>query len=434
MTVPRVLFLARTARGGSAFSLYHLAKGLDRHRYAPVVAFYALEQAHIADQLKAAQIPLEVLGNHFAAKADGREAMHSSRPKRNWAGWLEARFGRWASEAYRFFKSAYKFLKDDAPLIAPTMRLIRQTQPALVHFNNGLRPSKPIAIAAWLMRKPMVCHVRSFEHLGWFDLLFRSLVGRFIYISRAVEQHSQRAGISAAHGQIIHNALEVAQYACSPAPAAEVRREFGWPAETPLVGIVGRLDWWKGHEYFLQALAQAKQTIPSLRGLIIGEPEHTAENAAYYQKLLTLTETLGLQNEVCFTGFRSDVPRLLAALDVMVLASSEPEPFGRVVIEAMAAERPVIATAAGGVLDIIEHEVNGWLIPAKDAPAMAQAMVKMLSEPTLARRIGQAARQTVEERFTLAVHVERVQKVYDGLLQAKSGAARPFSTAEGLSV
>lgn len=432
MTVPRVLFLARTARGGSAFSLYHLAKGLERNQYAPVVAFYALEQAHIADLLKTAQVPVVT----FDTPPNGLAVLGipPAVTKRDLAAQLETHLGRWAGQTYRFFKSAYKFLKEDVPLIAPTVRLIRQTQPALVHFNNGLRPSKPVVVAAWLMRKPLVCHVRSFEHLGPFDLWFRHFVSRFIYISRAVEQHSQRAGIPISQGQVIHNALEVAQYDHSMATAAEVKREFGWPTETPVVGMVGRLDWWKGHEYFLEALAQAKQTVPTVRGLIVGEREHTPENAAYYQKLLALTETLGLHSIVHFAGFRSDVPRLLAALEVMVLGSSEPEPFGRVVIEAMAAERPVVATAAGGVLDIVEHSVNGWLIPAKDAPAMAQAIVKLLNEPPLARRLGQTARQTVEDRFTLAVHVERVQTVYDGILQKKSQTATPLSAAKSFSV
>lgn len=430
MTVPRVLFLARTARGGSAFSLYHLAKGLERSQYAPVVAFYALDQAHIAELFRAAQVPVEVVGAFGASpEAAGTPAVK----KRDIAAKLDARLGRWAGETYRLLKSAYQFLRKDVPLIAPTVRVIWQTQPALIHFNNGLRPSKPVAVAAWLTRTPLVCHVRSFEHLGPFDRLFSHFVSQFIYISRAVEQHSQQAGLPAAQGQVIHNALEVMNYQTSSETAAEVKGEFGWPASALVVGIVGRLDWWKGHEYFLQALAQVKQALPAVRGLIIGEPEHTPENAAYYQKLLALTETLGLQETVRFTGFRKDVPRLLAALEVMVLGSSEPEPFGRVVIEAMAAERPVIATAAGGVLDIIEHDLNGWLIPAKDAPAMAQALTKVLSEPDLARRLGQAARQTVEERFTLTTHVERVQSVYDVVLQKKTKAALPLSTAESLS-
>lgn len=430
MTVPRVLFLARTARGGSAFSLYHLAKGLERSQYAPVIAFYALEQAHIVDLLQAAQVPVEVMGA-LGASLDG--AGTPTAKKRDIAAKLDVRLGRWAGETYRLLKGAYQFLRKDVPLIAPTMRVIRKVQPALIHFNNGLRPSKPVAVAAWLTRTPLVCHVRSFEHLGPFDRLFSHFVSQFIYISRAVEQHSQQAGLPATQGQVIHNALEVINYQTSSETAAEVKSEFSWLASAPVVGIVGRLDWWKGHEYFLQALALVKQTLPAVRGLIIGEPEHTPENAAYSQKLLALTETLGLQETVRFTGFRKDVPRLLTALEVMVLGSSEPEPFGRVVIEAMAAERPVIATAAGGVLDIIEHGVNGWLIPAKDTKAMAQALTKVLGEPDLARRLGQAARQTVEERFTLTTHVERVQAVYDVVLQKKTKAALPLSAAKSLS-
>jgi len=106
----------------------------------------------------------------------------------------------------------------------------------------------------------------------------------------------------------------------------------------------------------------------------------------------------------------------MSALDVVVLSSALPEPFGRTVIEGMAAGRPVIATAAGGVLDIIDDGVNGLLVPSKDSQAMAQAIMTVLSDPARAEQMGRAARQRVAERFAIHHHVAAVQKVYDGLV------------------
>jgi len=101
---------------------------------------------------------------------------------------------------------------------------------------------------------------------------------------------------------------------------------------------------------------------------------------------------------------------------VVVLSSSAPEPFGRVVIEGMAAGKPVVATAAGGVLDIIEDGVNGLLVPCKNSEALARAILGLLVDEDRARRIGQAARRRVEEKFAVQSQVDAIQAIYDALL------------------
>jgi glycosyltransferase involved in cell wall biosynthesis len=269
------------------------------------------------------------------------------------------------------------------------------------------------------MRKPSICHVRGFDKPSFFDRLFASFASKIIYISRAVEANYTAHGIQRSKGKVIYNALDLGDYTVGSDGAAirtAVRAEFGWSAHTPLVGVVGRLDWWKGHEYFLEAFAQVAQGLPALRGLIVGEPEATPKNREYYQKLLGLTDTLKLQEQMVFTGFRSDIPRLMCALDVVVLSSSTPEPFGRVLLEGMAASRPVVATAAGGVLEIIQDGVTGMLVAPKDASAMAQAIRKLLKDREQADRLGQAARRCVEEKFAIQQHVLQVQDLYDAVL------------------
>ena len=110
------------------------------------------------------------------------------------------------------------------------------------------------------------------------------------------------------------------------------------------------------------------------------------------------------------------MPCLVAALDVVVHASSTPEPFGLTVIEGMAAGKPVVATAAGGVLDIIEDGVNGMLVPCKDSKAMARAILQILSDRDKAKKMGLAARRRVTEKFTVQHQVTAVQKLYDSIL------------------
>jgi glycosyltransferase involved in cell wall biosynthesis len=263
-----------------------------------------------------------------------------------------------------------------------------------------------------------------FAELNLFDKFFIRCVDHFIYISRAIAEDCMTQGIPPAKGKVVHNAVDLHEF-LQPYDVTSVRNEFGWSSAEHLVGVVGRLDWWKGHEYFLKAIAQASQQNPHLRGLIIGQPETSLHNQLYFQELQALTLSLGLKDKVVFTGFREDVPRLMAALDVVVLSSAEPEPFGRVVIEGMAAAKPVVATAAGGVLDIITDRIDGLLVPGKDAPALARAILWLLSNKEQAEQMGRAARQRVTEKFTVPYQVGVIQKVYDTILNPTQDCLLP---------
>lgn len=416
MKMRRVLFVAETAKGGAAFSLYHLVKELARGSEEPIVLFYA-KHPYIIDKLVESGIKTLVL--HNRPQAENSAPTSEELTSRDVAGWLAARVSKSAGRTYTFLKACYLFLRKDIPRILPIVQTIRLHKIELVHVNTGLRHGKAGVLAAWLAKRPCVCHVRMFHELNDFDKLFGRFVNKFIYISGAIGADCAAQGIPQDQGVIIHNAVDLGEFALASDPAA-VRREFNWTDNERLVGVIGRLDWWKGHDYFLRALAQVKERLPDVRGLIVGAPETSARNRAYFQELRELARSLGLEESVVFTGFRSDVPRLMAALEIVVLSSSAPEPFGRVVIEGMAAGKPVIATAAGGVLDIIEDGVNGLLIPGQDATAMAQAMLRLLLNPELARQIASAARERVGDKFTVQHQAAAVRRVYDSLTNTRS--------------
>ena len=413
----RLLYVAKTAKGGSAFSLCHLVKGLNRARYEPVVLFYTQAPSYIRDKLAGPGIEVISLEKQHreSAPVPAGHAVH-----RDIGGWLEARLGKGAGQAYVALKACYQFIRWEARKVWPIVRVIQEYGIDLVHVNTGLRHGKPAIIAAWLTGTPCVCHVRMFHRLHHFDKVFTRLVDCFVCISSAIAEHYIAQGMPLTKATVIHNAVDLSEFSLAN-DVALVRSELGWTCDERLVGVVSRLDWWKGHEYFLEAVAEVAQHIPNLRGLIVGEPENTPRNQEYYQMLQSLAKSLEIEDRVVFTGFRSDVPRLLSALDVVVLSSSAPEPFGRVVIEGMAAGKPVVATAAGGVLDIIEDGVNGLLVPPKDSRAIARAILWLLSNPEKAEQMGLAARRRVEERFTVQHHVAAVQSVYDSVLDAARG-------------
>ena len=163
-------------------------------------------------------------------------------------------------------------------------------------------------------------------------------------------------------------------------------------------------------------MAEVIQSQPNTKALIVGAPDSTPSNQAYYQKLQQLVSELRLSDHVVFTGFRTDVSSIMAASDIVVHSSSEPEPFGRVVVEALLAGRPVVATAAGGVLDIVEDQVTGLLVPPKNAALMAKAIQQLLQNREQARAIGQRAQQRSKERFSVKRHVTAVQRIYQEVL------------------
>jgi glycosyltransferase involved in cell wall biosynthesis len=220
-------------------------------------------------------------------------------------------------------------------------------------------------------------------------------------------------------GEVIHNGIDVNNFLKSY-DTDTVREEFSIKQGESLIGIVGRLDWWKGHEYFIEAFAKANQTISNLKGLIVGNLENKVavnKNRRYYEKLVGLITKYNLREKIVFTGFRNDIPKLMASFDVVVHASSIPEPFGLVIIEGMAAGKPVIATAAGGVCEIIDHGENGLLVPCKNSDALAKSIVHVISDPDKAKNIGLNARRCVLKKFSIQRQTASIQHLYGSILQ-----------------
>ncbi|MDP2654866.1 MAG: GT4 family glycosyltransferase PelF [Candidatus Omnitrophota bacterium] len=182
-----------------------------------------------------------------------------------------------------------------------------------------------------------------------------------------------------------------------------------------VISIVGRITPLKGHIYFLKAMARVVRQRPYVKIWIIGDAPEGKEN--YRQDLETLVQRLGLQEYVEFLGNRRDVPELLANTDVLVMASIEPESFGRVIVEAQAVGVPVVATEVGGVMEIIEHEKTGLLVMPQDPDAMAQAVLRVLSDRKLASHLVAAARKKLEQKYTLDHMAGQTLKVYHELLE-----------------
>ena len=214
--------------------------------------------------------------------------------------------------------------------------------------------------------------------------------------------------------QVIHDGYDPEMFAPTPiAPGPEIPSPH--VAGAAVIALVGRIAGWKGQHIFLQAAALVRDRFPQARFQIIGAPlfgEHE-----YERSLHQMVCDLGIGDRVEFLGFREDVPALLAGADLVVHASTLGEPFGQVVIEGMAAGKAVIATDGGALPEIVIPGVTGLLVPMGDAPAMAEAMAALLSDPARAAAMGAAGRQRVQEHFTIAHTVRKLEGIYNYLLR-----------------
>ena len=186
----------------------------------------------------------------------------------------------------------------------------------------------------------------------------------------------------------------------------------------PVVGVVGRLAKWKGQHVFLDAATCVLRQHPTAEFRLIGAA--LFGEADYERRLREQVARSNIGHAVEFCGFCDDVPDRIAALDVLVHASVTGEPFGQVVIEGMAAGKPVVATDGGGIPEIVVDGVTGLLVPMGDAAAMADAICQLLNDPALAARMGAAGLTRVGEHFTIRKTAESVQAIYQQVLADRS--------------
>lgn len=410
----RILYITRISKGGVAVVLDHLARGLDKDLYEPVVVFDTPQSSTIRKELNHSDIKtIELM--------ECRDLQHSKKKseesnKRSVATLLETHFGKRVRRIYVALKSGCLFFRE-VPRIKLFLRIIRENKIDLVHTHSDLRRGRPEIVAAKIAGVPCVSHHHGYADYTRFDTLFAEFVDANIYISNDVAEYHIKQGESRTKGKIIHNGINLSDYMQS-CDTLQVRKELNCMPDQILVGLVARLDWWKGHEFFLEAMAEVATKNNNIKGLIIGGLAELSYDRSirYLDMLHVMVNSLGLEEKIIFTGHRSDVPCLLAALDVVVHASSTPEPFGLTIIEGMASGKPVVATAAGGVLDILQDGVNGLLVPCKDSKAMAGAILQILSDRDKAENMSLAARQCVTEKFTVKQQVTAVQKLYDSIL------------------
>jgi len=275
-------------------------------------------------------------------------------------------------------------------------------------------------IAAWLARVPFIGHLRVVFPFTWRDRLFVQLSRKVIAVSNAVvNAFCKESSGYMSKFVVIPNAIEIP----GDITPARLKEEFRLSSDTKLVGAVGRIDTFKGYEYFIESANIIKKEVPNVAFFIIGGVTHE-EAEMYLNNLKRSVSKLGLSDSFFFTDFREDILSVIAALDILVVPSIEirkaggrvTEGFGRVAIEGMAAEVPVVASNVGGLPEIVEDNISGMLVPPGNPNAIAEAVLAIFTDETKAKALGEAGRRTILERFSLKKVIKEIEGVYERIL------------------
>jgi len=386
----RVVFCHYTADvcGGSDKSLFLLVTHLPEDRVTPVMLLK--DGDPMAEAYRAAGVEV-----HTTAIVPPRRALEPGKLLRFFAAYL--------------------------PTVLRMRRIIRRSRADVAHVNTLFNLQAPLA--ARLAGRPLVWHVREMlpgsRVYGLLCRLAARLATRVIAISSAVAADQWRCG-----GRLrrVLNGTDLGAFE-TPADGAPVRADLGIASDRPVVTVLGRLEPWKGQHVLVEAIPAVLEAVPEAVFLFVGGP--AVNKPDYGPGLEARCRELGVADHVRFTGIRRDVPAVLAATDILALPTVTPEPFGLTVIEAMAAGRPVVATAAGGPLDTVLDGKTGLLVRPDDPADLAEKLARLLGDPDRARAMGHRARERAFAEFS----VDRVAREVTEVLEEAAGRRPPPSAS-----
>jgi glycosyltransferase involved in cell wall biosynthesis len=236
-----------------------------------------------------------------------------------------------------------------------------------------------------------------------------------ICISEAVRRNMVEGGADFGNLVTIYNGLDPAVMRVGT-PADELRRRHGLRPEHAIVGMPGNIRAWKGQDTLVRAMDLVRRECPNARCLLIGDM--AASDRPYGDMLAELASSLGLQDYIILTGFQKNVADYLNLCDVVVHASVRPEPFGRVILDAMACRKPVVGSRAGAIPEIIEEGKTGLTFPPGDSEQLARAIITLIKDRSAARRLGENGYQRLIEQFNIDRNVDATVRLYGRLLGA----------------
>jgi L-malate glycosyltransferase len=317
----------------------------------------------------------------------------------------------------------WSYLKSFCRVIREARASVFREEPDVIHANS-IRAGLVMSVATFGRRPPIVWHVHDLlprhplsSAIRWFVLLSRR--NRIVAVSFAVATRFRGKLLRSFQRRVpvtvIHNAVDVQRFYRDLETRLRVRRDLGIDESQLVVGTVGQLTPRKRQLELIRAFSNIAQEFPRAVLLIIGEAifNHDEE---YATTLINEVENLGLSDSIRFLGAREDVPSVIRALDCLVV-NSRSEPFGLTVVEGMASEIAVLATAVDGIPEIIRHGKSGWLVEVDDHRQLVEGLRALLQNPALRSKLGREGRAHAIARFSSQRYLGEINSLYRSLEQ-----------------
>lgn len=305
--------------------------------------------------------------------------------------------------------------------------IVKEIKADLIDVNS-VRAGLVASVSTLFYKIPTLVHVRDCVPRNKIGVLTRRIIARrgsmMVANSSYVAHHFALDASMFRRIEVVYNPLDLSAFDPQKVDSDQFRKIFKVNGSYPLLGVVGQISPWKGLADVIRAMPKVLSSFPQARLLVVGEPKFDTasaryNNIAYLKELKSLVEELNLKKEVIFTGERSDIPEIMKAIDLLILASWE-EPFGRALVEAMAMEKPVISTDVGGPTEIVKNGVNGTLISPKNPQGIAQAVIELASNRKKSIEMGRRGRKEVEQRFNTDTYVTKMLNIYKKTLHKRN--------------
>ena len=278
------------------------------------------------------------------------------------------------------------------------------------------------AVASFFSRRPLVYHLHDILSPEHFSKTNRriavTLANNFASLVIANSQASQAAFVAAGGRpeivKIVYNGFDPRKYEVKESEVNNIRQKLELNQKF-VVGHFSRLAPWKGQHILIEALAKSPQEVTAI---LVGDALFGEQD--YVSRLHQQVSDLGLENRVKFLGFRDDIPQLMAACDLVSHTSTSPEPFGRVIVEAMLCGRPIVAAKAGGAVELIDHGINGFLTEPENIQELAVLINTCLKDPEKVANIAKTARKSAAERFDVKNINQQIAQLIESVVRPKS--------------
>lgn len=379
--------------GGSFESLYQHLQVINRNKFCPVVVF--LNNTQFVELVKELEIPVYVLTSLMYSKQVPRFIGGAIRQ-------LALIVDKYAPGLYlAYFRLVH------LPMLNALKLIVEGKNIDLIHLNVSIARDLFGVFVSEKTGVPCICQLRSIQG-GNFDQkraeFANSIVSAYVANSNMTKNYWEKKGLTPDKIRVIHNGIPFLDI-----KPADLRFEWGIAQDVRfIVGCVARLAWWKGHHFLLKAFAAFVKSYPNSILLIVGD-------GAIKKNIVWQVNELGIDDKVIFTGEQSGAKGIIAGLDLLVLPSLN-EPFGRVLLEAMLLETPVVSTNAGGVPEIVQHEYNGLLVEFGEEGQLVEAMERVFLDESLRLTLIKNGHQTIMDKFSMERYARAIEQVYDQTL------------------